>query len=338
MATTVRKLLLSAGTFVLVLAGLEAGLRAAGFRHESVVQFGWPQPDQLARFVPDPELFWVMPAMPGFSTEEGFPSPGGRPIEVPKPAGTYRLLFLGDSCTWGGYPFEVERVLNERGALPGRTFEAVAMAVSGYSSHQGLALARRHGERLDGDAAFVYFGWNDHWRARGSIDREKRVAAPAEEGVLARARRSSRVLQLARYLGGGLRGADEPLDRPRVPLDHYRENLEAIEAHFRALGVPVVFLTAPTAYERLGVPPEPVENGLVGSAEEAVEQHRRYNDVVREVAAATGAPLLDLAARVEALPEIAPLFRRDGIHFTPAGMAWLGETIGSFVEERLLGG
>ena len=50
-----RKLALSTAVFLLVLLGLEAGLRIGGFRHESVVQFGWPQPDQLARFVPDPD-------------------------------------------------------------------------------------------------------------------------------------------------------------------------------------------------------------------------------------------------------------------------------------------
>ncbi len=193
----------------------------------------------------------------------------------------------------------------------------------------------------------MYFGWNDHWRARGSIDRDKRVGdrggrepagsgAGGDRSLLERAREHSRLLQLARYLGGGLRGADEPLDEPRVPPEHYRENLTALHDHLAGLGVPVVFLTAPTAYYRLGVPPEPIENGLVGSAEEALEQHRAYNAIVREVAAATGARLVDLERRVEELDELEPLFRRDGIHFTPAGRAWIGETLATFVSASVL--
>ena len=55
-----------------------------------------------------------------------------------------------------------------------------------------------------------------------------------------------------------------------------------------------------------------------------------------EVAAATGAELLDLEERMDALPDPAPLFRKDGIHFTPAGRAWLGEALADFLIERVL--
>jgi lysophospholipase L1-like esterase len=99
------------------------------------------------------------------------------PIES-KPAGTYRIVCLGDSVTFGyrvpvvwpdkpteydpewlPYPMILEKQL--RAANPNRQFEVFPMAVPGYTSHQGLAWLRRDIDRLQPDMVIASFGWND---------------------------------------------------------------------------------------------------------------------------------------------------------------------------------
>jgi lysophospholipase L1-like esterase len=332
------KLLLSAAALAIAIAAGEAALRIAGFRYQAGVHFGWPQPEHLIGFAPDPELFWRLPPDNEAINSLGFP---GAEIAPEKPAGAYRVVFLGDSCTWGGYPLDVERLLNERNASPGRRFESIALAVPGYTTHQGLLVARKYGELVDPDVVFIYYGWNDHWRARGSIDREKRIPPP-DSGLLGRARAWLLAhARLAQWLASATdRRATKILEEPRVPPDDYRSNLTAMNALFAERSVPVVFITAPTSYYRLGYRKSVgIETGLVGSGEEAIELHRRYNAIVREVAASQGAFLLDLEAEMNELPDIEAYFREDGIHFSKdTGRLYVAGRIADFIAAEILGG
>lgn len=95
-----------------------------------------------------------------------------------KPSGTYRIICLGDSVTFGyrvpvvwpdkpteydpgwlPYPMLIEKQL--RAANPDRQIEVFPMAVPGYTSHQGLAWLRRDIDRLQPDMVIASFGWND---------------------------------------------------------------------------------------------------------------------------------------------------------------------------------
>src|SRR5215813_2613518 len=95
-----------------------------------------------------------------------------------KPPGGIRIVCLGDSVTFGyrvpvvwpdkpnddnrewlPFPMLLEQQL--RAANPGRTIEAITMAVPGYTSHQGMAWLRRDIDALQPDLLIVSFGWND---------------------------------------------------------------------------------------------------------------------------------------------------------------------------------
>ena len=95
-----------------------------------------------------------------------------------KAPGTIRIVCLGDSVTFGyrvppvwperrtdydptwlPYPMLLEKHL--RDANPGREIEVIAMAVPGYTSHQGLAWLKRDIAWLAPDLVTVSFGWND---------------------------------------------------------------------------------------------------------------------------------------------------------------------------------
>jgi lysophospholipase L1-like esterase len=309
----------------LVTAVAELGLRSAGFRYVSAVEFGYPEPELLFELEPDAELFWKLPPGPGVNRLGFFgPDPA-----VPKPAGAVRWLMLGDSCAQLGQPASWPDLAARElaGDFPG--LELVNLSMSGYSSHQGRVLAERHAAELDPDFVAVGYGWNDHWLAHGATDADKRVDPCAE-----RLYRRFALLQATRCfaVSRGWRAEDSgPLAQPRVPSEGYRENLARIVATCRGTGARVVLLTIPSAYERIGVPGYVAERGFASSSEEAVARHREYNDIVRETARASGADLLDLAAELEGRPDVAGAFAEDGIHFSEDGRAAVAKRFADFV-------
>ena len=95
-----------------------------------------------------------------------------------KAAGTFRIICLGDSVTFGyrvppvwpekpneynpdwlPFPMLLEKEL--RKTNPGKQIEVFPMAVPGYTSHQGLAWLRRDIAWLKPDVVIASFGWND---------------------------------------------------------------------------------------------------------------------------------------------------------------------------------
>lgn len=99
------------------------------------------------------------------------------PLKAKAP-GVIRILCLGDSVTFGyrvppvwperptdydpswlPYPMLLEKHLRE--ANPGREIEVIAMAVPGYTSHQGLAWLKRDIDWLAPDLVTISYGWND---------------------------------------------------------------------------------------------------------------------------------------------------------------------------------
>lgn len=299
----------------------EAGLRVASLRFDSagVVRFGWPNLESSHGLRKDADLFWTLSPRNADANSRGFPGPE---FELEKPPGTRRIIFFGDSCTQQGFPARVERALEQRAAR-GIQIEAINLGVAGYTSHQGRVLAERYAERARPDLAFVMFGWNDHWLARGSTDAAKSSGTAAALRVLST--QGSRVLQWIGSRGG--REQSEILDVPRVSADEYRENLIQIAELVAAAGARAIFLTAPSDHARDGVPEALIADGLATSSATLIDAHDRYNDEVRRLAAFRGYPLIDLAREAEARREIASLFRADGIHLTVAGLNWIASHV-----------
>jgi lysophospholipase L1-like esterase len=95
-----------------------------------------------------------------------------------KGSDTLRIICLGDSITFGyrvplsfpqnpqsyvrselPYAWLLEDKLKK--LYPGKKIEAIAMAVPGYTSHQGLAWLKRDIDWLEPDIVTVSYGWND---------------------------------------------------------------------------------------------------------------------------------------------------------------------------------
>lgn len=246
-----------------------------------------------------------------------------------KPPGVRRVICLGDSCTaQARVPYS--KLLHDRlTAFPpsADTWEAFNMAVHGYSSAQGAVLFERDARALAPDFVTLYYGWNDHWLARGATDRERLAAeqAPAARLRNTLGRRRFPTL-LARLLASEPPAAErtpDAHDRLRVPPDEYRRNLTRLVESIRASGAVPILITAPRAAT---LAEDLVPRGFARSIDEALALHDQYVAITREVATATGADLIDLAAILSG-PEASALFSRDGIHFVDAGRAAIADAI-----------
>ena len=178
--------------FILFLISVEVITRVAFTRVESLDLFvNTPQqkmqvanPQQSAIFEGDPLLLWrLKPNLDHVYWDFTVVSTNAQSFRADypigaKPAGTFRIVCLGDSVTfgyrvppvwpdkpndydreWQPYPVLLEKEL--RKANPNRSIEVFPMAVPGYTSHQGLAWLKRDIDYLQPDVVIASFGWND---------------------------------------------------------------------------------------------------------------------------------------------------------------------------------
>ncbi len=306
----------------LFLAGLEMILRAGKFRYEPDAEFSYPRPNDFAEVRYDPELFWTLrPNDPGVNSRGFF----GKEIVVEKPAGAYRILFIGDSIMEAGYPAQVEACLRDAGVAGA---EAISLAVRGYSSYQGRVVAEKYGKLLQPDLVLVQFGWNDHWLAFGKPDAEKSFAAPSEWVLkIHRVYDRVRVLQAAGWVWGVLLGqGNTATGQLRVSPEAYADNLRAMQKLFEADNIPVWIVTAPSAHAQFGVAEDLIQRQFAKDAESVITLHTAYNEIAREVA---GERLVDVAGAFEGVPadDMRTLFQLDGIHPTHAGTEKIADVV-----------
>lgn len=231
-------------------------------------------PRQVSIFEGDPLLFWRLQGglreVAWDFTQVSTNAAGLRHRRelAPKPEGARRVLCVGDSVTFGyrvPVVFPEKPGVYDRRALPypmlledrfraeGRDVEVVALAVPGYSSHQGRAWLARDIARLQPDLVTFCFGWNDVSLRAESDAEAMKVDAPR---VLARAAvaRSQALVHLVRWL----RSRGTPVARglvERVPLGAYVENHLAMVEIARAHGAKAAVI-GPVYRDAVTNPPE----------------------------------------------------------------------------------
>jgi len=316
-----KKIAFSLIAVVLFFGFFELMMRVAGFRFDTTVEqmeFSFPLDDYNQNapqkyLQQDDALFWKPIAGVLGHDAKGFYGPE---FSAKKPEGVFRIVCLGDSCTHFGpisYP-DILRDFLEREA-PGR-FEVINAACIGYTSFQGRTLLEQQVLDWSPDLVTVYFGWNDHWLARGVEDKNQAVAQPS---TATRWLNRLRLMQLARMLSSG--SQDRQIDVMRVSTDDYADNLMTIAQKCNESEAMVWYITAPHALD-LGIPPYLYSSGEISNPDDLIPLHRQYNQIVADVAQQQQASLIDLQAEIDQMDK-SNLFIDDHIHLSPQGKLYL---------------
>ena len=147
----------------------------------------------------DPQRGWrnVPNADGWFSTDEydihlQYNSRGIRGPEIPyeKPAGTYRVVILGDSFIEGYSVNREDRVAEQLEKLlgaqdPSRKYQVVALGTAGYSTDQELIWLESEGVKYHPDVVVTMFYMNDVWfNGQSKYWRGEKPAYVLENGEL----------------------------------------------------------------------------------------------------------------------------------------------------------
>ncbi len=318
------RLLLALGALVVAVAAAEGIARLGEARWAP--SFARAEGAMEGSLPPQPYLGWE--PVPGPREEAGVdvsinslgirgPEPGDAPLG---PGQRPRLVATGDSSVYGWGVAEDARFVDV--AAADLDMEPWAAAVPGYSSLQTLHWLQLRGDRIAPDVLVIANLWSDHSVERW-VDSELLAAPPASQPLS-----WSALVRVLRYQLAVRRGAradrrihwqragEPPRDGPpRVSLDEYRDNLEAIAAWGEERGAVVIML--PFAH------PCDVADCSVPDSFEGYRQVQRSlgRPVVegRDVVVASGLP-------VDAL-------WLDGVHPTAEGHRLLGAALAAAVGE-----
>lgn len=226
---------------VVILAVVEVGLRMAevGSEGPKTVSFDGAVPDDAVVTVFDRELlFRLAPSseLLGFykTNADGHRGPDFPPASEAK----FRILAIGDSCTFGlgvhesqTWPVRLESLLDR--AFEGVTdFEVLNLGVPGYSSYQNRRQIELEVERLRANGVvWMATGYNDALLARSGSDAELAARFASPWSRLA----ELRVVQLfagkpSGFMGQGAELAKLTGGSPRVGIDEFEQNVATILA------------------------------------------------------------------------------------------------------------
>ena len=258
-----------------------------------------------------------------------------------KSAGAIRIICLGDSVTFGyrvpavwperpneynrewlPFPMLLEKEL--RNANPNRRIEVFAMAVPGYTTHQGLAWLRRDIEVLQPDMVIASFGWNDASVSDVS-DRESMNTAWVSLAGRWLVHHSQAFAHLTRWLHSG-DGPTQVSVRPmaRVAQMEYVENFNSIVKLARDHGARAIVIGAPYRDSTTN-PPE-------------AQLMTQYRKALKSAMQQSQTPYLEILELTEAAGSVNEGFFGELIHPNHMGHRLMAsELLKLMAQQRLLG-
>jgi lysophospholipase L1-like esterase len=257
-------------------------------------------------FEPDPKLFWRMKAnLKNVQASERLPhaeyrfsvstdAQGRRAKPQPKFV-RHRVLFLGDSCTFGipvnddeSFPALVQERMEG--------VESINAGVPGYSAFQGRLALEGLGPSFRPEAVVITFWPNDRsvWDHLSDAEHEELIAAE-HSGDFSR----YRILRILRKATPG--------KRPRLTEDEFAEQIRLMLRWCRSRGIEPVLLVWPARQQ------------MAGAEEIDLQQ------ALRRIAGSDSVKIVDVVPAFRAQRH-ATLFV-DSVHATKAGYAVVAETL-----------
>lgn len=278
----------------------------------------------------DPVLYWRgrpfarLPGTNEFLNRRGF---RGSDFRDEKPPEMQRVVCMGDSATFGlvnhggfnitytpTYSSELQNVLNTNDLR--QKVQVINAGIIGYSTSEGLRLLKHEVRYWHPDVITIRYGVNDHLRRssdyRPDFESHNAILRRVEDGLLdlhtyqllirlknnqqpttAAAARPA-VPRIGATPAAATQAAATPFE-VRVPLPNFEYNLRRLVIEGRATGARIVLMTAPLAPPFPEITTDMVTLNALGYStyEELVAEHRRYEDVVRSVAADLNVNLVD---------------------------------------------
>jgi len=262
---------------------------------------------------------------------------GLRSAEVSPHKGRYRILVLGDSCTFGlgveneeSYPAQLEKRLND-GADRERRFEVINAGVPAYASWQGARYLPERGMTLDPDLVIVCYGNND--------------IAPGDDpnfvnqlpNVLHGGWLQEKLLHLAAYRIG-LAAHVAQLNAQRAPRSGkespsievaYRANLLEMSRAAKQHKTSLMFMVWPLLPQVFELQNRPVPHAVLQRCKSRI----RMQSVMREVAASQGITVVDPLPALAASPEHPTYLAM--IHANEKGLATIAGVLKQAVLEHV---
>lgn len=170
-------------------------------------------------------------------------------IPLQKPAGETRILFLGDSCTFGyGVAHDktfVQTVESLAKKMTSGPVECINAGVPGYTLFQGYRRLATQGLSLQPDLVVLNFGWNDYgvWDDLSDEEHYELAQASQPPGLLRHSR-------FARLLWSSTQSRTtspkaSKAKRPRLLPQEFLETLEKIHDLTQARQIPLLILVWP---------------------------------------------------------------------------------------------
>ncbi|MBC8450497.1 MAG: hypothetical protein H8D78_22415 [Chloroflexi bacterium] len=244
-----------------------------------------------------------------------------------------RLVALGDSIVHGhivpapaAWPAGLEKRLREQN--PDVSWTVINSGICGETAVQGLARLQRDALRFRPHVLFVAFGLNDCYLSRSAVDvwREAETFPTQHYGPLGDSR-------LYRALRRRLLNAEDPwlthadsTWQPQARPQAFAAALERLIHAARRAGVKHITLLTMTPVDEQAHAYWPPE---VQALQMATYHH--YNDLIREMAAALDAGLIDVEAGF-ADNDLEALLDYDGVHLTAAGQNRLAAIVFAALE------
>jgi len=174
---------------------------------------------------------------------------------IRKKAGTFRIVTLGDSTTfgWGVDPgYTWQHLLEKRLARDMSGIEVLNLGLPGFTTRHGLGVMRHYALKLEPDLIILGFGANDGRHLLRSAD----AVLAADDAFLGAMRWTLLKLQAVRLLRSWIfsvydpfksivppEGQPRPSRAPSVPLDQYRQNLQTMICLAKEHGASAVLLS-----------------------------------------------------------------------------------------------
>lgn len=341
MHSPLRNALFSAVAVVLALTGIEATVRG----YHAVRNSGAASIDLHAYWIDDAEAGYSL--APGYTAGSirinalGFRGPE---ISRDEPRGTFRIVALGDSTTFGpreaecAYPYQLAPMLQSR------EVEVINAGVEGYRSDRALIHLQRDVLALHSDLVLVFIGWDDLYQVDAfadsasdpspSVNPVQRVLSWSAAAQTVRRVYYEHLPAPAAAVGWGI--TSRPSFVAAYRPAQYAANLDRILRAARSAGADVLVLTWPTllAADMLPADLELVQYPYyTHSIAELNGLYADYQQTLRDVAAQDQVAVVDVAVAFDGVRKRD--YFTDAIHLNCAGHTVIAEQLAPAISALL---